>query len=260
MTTRPENSTITALTTLRALQAERLADEQAARAARLQHALAARDAARVRAEAALTEAARRQAERDAAQRAAQARVQRQEAEAAIRARFEAETQLQKEQMRLDALMKLAGERPKPRWPKLIVSALTLLLGATGYLAIENQSRAADAARARTDLAAQTEQDAAQTRETLERLGDELTTISRERLALMAAAMTAAEADAAPEAEPELELEPEPEVAEPKPKAKAKPKTSPKKPKAKPSEAPADTGRPAKDRITVDLGNDPLGGL
>lgn len=163
-----ENSALTALSELRNLEANRVASEESDRTSKENAERYARDEAERRAREEADRIARAQAEEYARQVAEHEAREREERirihEADVRARAEQEGRLREEQMRLDAQMKLAEKKAKPKWPLLVVPVLVAGLGFAGYMAYrssqEAEQRALEAkAREEThaaDMAALTE--------------------------------------------------------------------------------------------------------
>ncbi|MBA3545235.1 MAG: hypothetical protein H0T76_02000 [Nannocystis sp.] len=131
-----ENSALIALSELKNLEANRVADIASQKQAKEDSERRAREDAerRAREEAeriAKTEAerlARLAAEQEARDREERLRLQ----EADLRARAEQEARLKEEQMRLDAQVKLAEKKAKPVWLFAMLGVLVLGLGGGGY--------------------------------------------------------------------------------------------------------------------------------
>jgi hypothetical protein len=138
MTDRDESSTLIALAELRSLEADRIAEEEAARRAREEAARRAeeeaarrvREAAERQAAAEAARVAREAAEREAREREARLRLQ----EAELQARAEQEARLRQEQMRLDAQIKITEREARPLWLTVTPIALGLCLAAGGFFA------------------------------------------------------------------------------------------------------------------------------
>lgn len=145
MPTNSENSALTALSELRNLEADRVATEDSERRAREEADRRARADAERRARDEAERIARLQAEENARQMAEREAREREErirvSEAEVRARAESEGRLREEQLRLDAQMKLAEKKARPKWPLMVVPVLVAGVGFAGYLAWDNQRKA-----------------------------------------------------------------------------------------------------------------------
>jgi colicin import membrane protein len=145
-----ENSALVALSELKNLEANRVAQEEAERLAAIEAERQAREAAeraaREQAERIAREQAeqyaREQAEREAREREERIRVQ----EADARARAEQEARLREEQMRIDAQMRMAEKKAKPKWPLVVVPILVVVLGFGGFLSWQSAKHADEQAQ------------------------------------------------------------------------------------------------------------------
>lgn len=171
-----ENSALTALSELRNLEANRVASEESDRTSKENAERYARDEAERRAREEADRIARAQAEEYARQVAEHEAREREERirihEADVRARAEQEGRLREEQMRLDAQMKLAEKKAKPKWPLLVVPVLVAGLGFAGYMAYRSSQEAEQRAlEAKVQQEAHDAQIAALT-EQMNKLGEE----------------------------------------------------------------------------------------
>lgn len=150
----PDSSAVVALSELQQLEAERVArleaehaaEHEAQRQVQLAAERQAAEQARLAAEQEATRLATERAALEHAAREEQIRVQMADAHA----RAEHAARLQAEQMRIDAQIKLAERRSRPKWPFVVVPALVLGLGALGLFAADSQrqaERASDEAEA-----------------------------------------------------------------------------------------------------------------
>ncbi|MBX7081348.1 MAG: hypothetical protein K1X88_19255 [Nannocystaceae bacterium] len=146
-----ENSALTALSELKNLEANRVASEEAERQAAVMAEQRAREEAERRAREEAERVARAQAEEFARQQAEQEARDREERirlhEADVRARAEHDARLREEQMRLDAQMKLAEKKAKPKWPLVVVPLLVVGLGGIGFFAWRGHVRAEEERKA-----------------------------------------------------------------------------------------------------------------
>ena len=172
-----ENSALMALSELKNLEADRVAQVEADRQAKVDAERRAREEAERRAREEAERIAREQAERharDQAEREAREREERiRVAEAEARSRAEQQARLAEEQMRIDAQMKLAEKKAKPKWPLFVVPLLVLGLGGLGFMYYSGTKRAEEERVAAAAKQAETEKQAAEDRakfqETLDRL-------------------------------------------------------------------------------------------
>jgi len=158
-----ENSALIALSELKNLEANRVADIEAQRKAKEDAERRAREEAERRAREEAERIAKAEAERLAKLAAEQEARDREERlrlqEADLRARAEQEARLKEEQMRLDAQVKLAEKKAKPVWLYAILGVLVIGLGVGGYLAYDYVQNRAE--QDRIEKAAQAKKDAEQ---------------------------------------------------------------------------------------------------
>ncbi|MBC8068530.1 MAG: hypothetical protein IAG13_09370 [Deltaproteobacteria bacterium] len=270
-----ENSALTALSELRNLEANRVADQEADRRARDEAERRAREDAERRAReeaeriarAQAEEYARLQAEHEAREREERIRLQ----EAETRARAEQEGRLREEQMRLDAQMKLAEKKAKPKWPLVVVPLLVAGVGFAGYMAWDNRRDADEKAEQARVQKEEHDAQLALITEKLNSLEAEQDRLETDKAALdakLAAAVTEQEKQKIRDEKAELERK----IAENEAKQadaeaaggegvkrdKPKKKPSGSKPASSASDTPPVTGR--KDKIERGDPNDPLSGL
>jgi hypothetical protein len=183
-----ENSALIALSELKNLEANRVADVESAKKAREEAERRAREEAERRAREEAERIAKEEAERQAriaAEKEARDREERlrlQEAE--LRARAEQQARLAEEQMRLDAQVKLAEKKAKPVWLYAIIGVLVVGLGIGGYFAYDytvkqDAKAAADAEAARIAKEAQDKKDA-ENKKALDALMAELKSLKDEQ--------------------------------------------------------------------------------
>lgn len=268
-----ENSALTALSELRNLEANRVASEESDRVSKEQAERHARDEAERRAREDAERIARAQAEEFARQQAEQEAREREERirihEADVRARAEQEARLREEQMRLDAQMKIAEKKAKPKWPLLVVPVLVVGLGVAGYMVYQStqaaeRERAAHEAQiagltAKMDaLAAEQDKLESSKADLDKRLSAAQTDAERAKLiaekqelelqiAKNAEAQAVAEQTAADEG-----VKAKPEVVKKKPAGSSTPK--------KPAADAPDPVSGRRDKLDVNKGDDPLSGL
>lgn len=158
-----ENSALIALSELKNLEANRVADIEAQKKAKEDAERRAREEAERRAREEAERIAKAEAERLAKLAAEQEARDREERlrlqEADLRARAEQEARLKEEQMRLDAQVKLAEKKAKPVWLYAILGVLVLGLGIGGwqaYVYVQDQAE-----QDRIEKAAQAKKDAEQ---------------------------------------------------------------------------------------------------
>ncbi len=155
-----ENSALIALSELKNLEANRVADIESQRKAKEDSERRAREEAERRARAEAERIAKEEADRLAklaAEKEARDREERLRLqEADLRARAEQEARLKEEQMRLDAQVKLAEKKAKPVWLYAVLGLLVVGLGVGVWQFIdytnkqEEQSRQEKAAQAKKD--------------------------------------------------------------------------------------------------------------
>ncbi len=141
-----ENSALIALSELKNLEANRVADIESAKQAKEASERRAREEAERRAREEAERIAKAEADRLAKLAAEQEARDREERlrlqEADLRARAEQEARLKEEQMRLDAQVKLAEKKAKPVWLYAVLGVLVLGLGIGAWQAYEyTQARA-----------------------------------------------------------------------------------------------------------------------
>lgn len=273
-----ENSALTALSELRNLEANRVASEESDRLSKEQAERQAREEADRRAREEAERIARAQAEEYARQQAEQEAREREERirihEADVRARAEQEARLREEQMRLDAQMKLAEKKAKPKWPLLVVPLLVAGVGVAGFMAYrssqEADQRAAEAAQQKAEHEAQI----AALTEKMDALAQEQDKLESSKAELdkrLNEAQTDAERAKLLAEKQELELQiaknAEAQAAAEKTAADEGVKKTPTKKKSPGSGAkkPDDAGTPAptsgrREKLDVNKGDDPLSGL
>lgn len=152
-----ENSALIALSELKNLEANRVAEiesqkkarEDAERRAREDAERRAREEAERVAKAEAERLARLAAEQEARDREERLRLQ----EADLRARAEQEARLKEEQMRLDAQVKLAEKKAKPVWLYAVLGVLVIGLGIAGWQFYEYTERQAEQDRLDKEAAA-----------------------------------------------------------------------------------------------------------
>jgi colicin import membrane protein len=158
-----ENSALIALSELKNLEANRVADIESAKKAKEDAERRAREEAERRAREEAERVAKAEAERLARLAAEQEARDREERlrlqEADLRARAEQEARLKEEQMRLDAQVKLAEKKAKPVWLFAVLGLLVVGLGIGGWQFYEYTERQAE--QARVEKAAQDKKDAEQ---------------------------------------------------------------------------------------------------
>ncbi len=139
-----ENSALIALSELKNLEANRVADIESAKRAKEEAERRAREDAERRAREEAERIAREEADRLAklaAEKEARDREERLRLqEADLRARAEQEARLKEEQMRLDAQVKLAEKKAKPVWLYAVLGVLVIGLGIGGWQAYEYVKR------------------------------------------------------------------------------------------------------------------------
>jgi len=142
-----ENSALIALSELKNLEANRVADIESAKQAKADSERRAREEAERRAREEATRIAKDEADRLAKLAAEQEARDREERlrlqEADLRARAEQEARLKEEQMRLDAQVKLAEKKAKPVWLYAILGVLVIGLAGGGYWAYNNAQEQAE---------------------------------------------------------------------------------------------------------------------
>jgi hypothetical protein len=152
-----ENSALIALSELKNLEANRVAEiesakkakEEAERRAREEAERRAREEAERIAKAEADRLAKLAAEQEARDREERLRLQ----EADLRARAEQEARLKEEQMRLDAQVKLAEKKAKPVWLYAVLGLLVVGLAGGGYWVYDNAQRQAEQDRLDKEAAA-----------------------------------------------------------------------------------------------------------
>ena len=150
-----ENSALIALSELKNLEANRVADIESAKQAKEDSERRAREEAERIAKAEADRLAKLAAEQEARDREERLRLQ----EADLRARAEQEGRLKEEQMRLDAQVKLAEKKAKPVWLYAALGLLVVGLAGGGYWAYDNAQKVAE--ETRVARAAQERRDAEQ---------------------------------------------------------------------------------------------------
>lgn len=139
-----ENSALIALSELKDLEANRVAEIESQKKAREESERRAREEAERKAREEAERLAREEAERLArlaAEKEARDREERLRLqEADLRARAEQEARLKEEQMRLDAQVKLAEKKAKPVWLYAVIGLLVVALGVGTWQAIEYTNR------------------------------------------------------------------------------------------------------------------------
>ncbi|MFO0634937.1 MAG: hypothetical protein U0168_18995, partial [Nannocystaceae bacterium] len=277
-----ENSALTALSELRNLEANRVASEEAERQAAVMAEQRARDEAERRAREEADRVARAQAEEFARQQAEQEAREREERirihEAEVRARADHDARLREEQMRLDAQMKLAEKKAKPKWPLVVVPLLVVGLGGIGFFAWRSHVRAEEERKAAAERDEQYRAEIASMNERFAVLEGEQERLEKDREELngrLAAATTDAERakiraemeeNARKQAENEAALAAAEQTAEAEgvkrePKKKKGGGSGPGPSTSKPaagSDDPPSTGR--KEKIKLGGGDNPLDGL
>ena len=145
-----ENSALIALSELKNLEANRVADIESAKKAKEDGERRAREDAERRAREEAARIAKDEADRLAKLAAEQEARDREERlrlqEADLRARAEQEARLKEEQMRLDAQVKLAEKKAKPLWLYAVLGMLVIGLGGGGYWVYSNNQRQAEEAK------------------------------------------------------------------------------------------------------------------
>ena len=158
-----ENSALIALSELKNLEANRVADIESAKKSKEESERRAREEAERRAREEAERIAKAEADRLAKLAAEQEARDREERlrlqEADLRARAEQEARLKEEQMRLDAQVKLAEKKAKPVWLYAVLGLLVVGLAGGGYWAYDNAQRTAE--ETRIAKAAQDKQNAEQ---------------------------------------------------------------------------------------------------
>jgi len=158
-----ENSALIALSELKNLEANRVAEIESAKKAREDADRRAREDAERRAREEAERLAKAEAERLARLAAEQEARDREERlrlqEADLRARAEQEARLKEEQMRLDAQVKLAEKKAKPVWLFAVLGVLVIGLGIGGWQFYDYTERQAETARIEKE--AQAKKDAEQ---------------------------------------------------------------------------------------------------
>jgi hypothetical protein len=192
-------------------------------------------------------------------------------EAEAHARADQEARLREEQMRIDAQMKMAEKKAKPKWPLAVVPVLVLMIGFAGYIAWDNDRKADEqAARDQSDkdrLEQEKKEQAAalaSITEKLEKLETQQVEYEKERAALDA------QLEAAQDMSEKARLQREKKALEAKiaenqaaqSSTRRKKRTSNRsKPSDEPSDdTPAPVTKERKDRINLGEGDDPLSGL
>ncbi|MGH1348540.1 MAG: hypothetical protein ACRBN8_43745 [Nannocystales bacterium] len=273
-----ENSALMALSELKNLEADRVAQVHADHQSEIEAKRLAQEAAERQAREIAEQQAREEAERLAAEQAAREAREREErirvAEAEARSRAEQEARLAEEQMRIDAQMKLAEQKSKPKWPLFVVPLLVLGLGGLGFMYYSGQKEAAEkaavAAAERAKIEEQAAADRASFQATLERLEKERkkqdaklaginkqlseTKSDAERAKLLAEKQALEAKIAATEEEQETTKK---KTGKKKSRGGAKSKAA--KPKAA-SDDPAPVTKVRKKKINLGSGDDPLDGL
>jgi len=158
-----ENSALIALSELKNLEANRVADIESQRKAKEDSERRAREEAERRAREEAERIAKEEADRLAklaAEKEARDREERLRLqEADLRARAEQEARLKEEQMRLDAQVKLAEKKAKPIWLYAVLGLLVVGLGVGGWQFVEYTNKQEE--QQRQDRAAQAKKDAEQ---------------------------------------------------------------------------------------------------
>ena len=158
-----ENSALIALSELKNLEADRVAEIESTKRAKEDSERRAREEAERRAREEAERVAKAEADRLAKLAAEQEARDREERlrlqEADLRARAEQEARLKEEQMRLDAQVKLAEKKAKPVWLYAVLGVLIVGVGVAGWQAYEYTERQAE--QQRVEKVAQAAKDAEQ---------------------------------------------------------------------------------------------------